>query len=48
MASQYQGKGYGRKALEVPNQRIQMDRSLQIILSPDYVVGNEKNEVPAD
>ena len=47
IGQQYQGRGYGRKALEVLIKEAQMDRVCSHIVA-DYVVGNEKNEAPAD
>ena len=41
IGQQYQGKGYGRKALEVLIKEAQMDRDCNHIIA-DYVVGNEK------
>ena len=41
IGQQYQGKGYGRKALEVLVKEAQMDRACNHIIA-DYVVGNEK------
>ena len=41
IGQQYQGKGYGRKALEVLIKEAQMDRACNHIIA-DYVVGNEK------
>ena len=41
IGQQYQGKGYGRKALEVLIKEAQMDRCCNHIIA-DYVVGNEK------
>ena len=41
IGQQYQGKGYGRKALEVLIKEAQMDRACSHIIV-DYVVGNEK------
>ena len=41
IGQQYQGKGYGRKALEALIKEAQMDRACNHIIA-DYVVGNEK------
>ena len=41
IGQQYQGRGYGRKALEVLIKEAQMDRACSHITA-DYVVGNEK------
>jgi len=41
IGQQYQGRGYGRKALEVLIKKAQMDRACNHIIA-DYVVGNEK------
>ena len=41
IGQQYQGRGYGRKALEVLIKEAQMDRVCSHIVA-DYVVGNEK------
>ena len=41
IGQQYQGRGYGRKALEVLIKEAQMDRACNHIIA-DYVVGNEK------
>ena len=41
IGQQYQGKGYGRKALQVLIKEAQMDRDCNHIIA-DYVVGNEK------
>lgn len=41
IGQQYQGRGYGRKALEVLIKEAQMNRDCSHIIA-DYVVGNEK------
>ena len=41
IGQQYQGRGYGRKALEVLIKEAQMDSTCNHIIA-DYVVGNEK------
>ena len=41
IGQQYQGRGYGRKALEVLIKEAQMNRDCSHIVA-DYVVGNEK------
>ena len=41
IGQQYQGRGYGRKALEVLIKKAQMDSACNHIIA-DYVVGNEK------
>ena len=41
IGQQYQGRGYGRKALEALIKEAQMDRACSHIVA-DYVVGNEK------
>ena len=41
IGQQYQGRGYGRKALEVLIKKAQIDSDCSHIIA-DYVVGNEK------
>ena len=41
IGQQYQGRGYGRKAVEVLIKKAQMDSTCNHIIA-DYVVGNEK------
>ena len=41
IGQQYQGRGYGRKAVEVLIKKAQMDSACNHIIA-DYVVGNEK------
>ena len=41
IGQQYQGRGYGRKAVEVLIKKAQMDITCNHIIA-DYVVGNEK------